>query len=236
MPMLMPEHRRWRGAASCPVNSRPSTISTTIAVAMASAVRDQLSRKPNVTWPDDQDDGDEHRREVALVEPERLPLRTLAMRLTSCRPSPRARFGRRVAQSPASYPKASGRPRRRPRRPSPKCSRRWFCAQNPEPPRPPAPAAGRSSAASTCAPIALRLSSAGSRRLRRAPALQVERDPMAARRHVVPVQQQRPALVGDDHVEHAAVPRSRRARPRVRRSDRSRRPSAPRRRTGPRRR
>ncbi len=51
------------------------------------------------------------------------------------------------------------------------------------------------------APVAARLR----RRRRPGSRPEIERDPLAVRRDVVPVQQQRSALVGDDDVEHAAA-------------------------------
>ena len=51
MPTLMPEMYELARCGQAPENTRASTSSMAMAVAMASAVRDQLSRNPNVTWP-----------------------------------------------------------------------------------------------------------------------------------------------------------------------------------------
>jgi hypothetical protein len=51
MPMLIPEIYELARCGHRPHISRERMTSTPIAVRMASSVRDQLSRKPNVSWP-----------------------------------------------------------------------------------------------------------------------------------------------------------------------------------------
>src|SRR5918993_798480 len=51
MPTLMPDTYAEARCGQCPRKTRPRIDSTAIDVAIASAVRDQLSRKPNVTCP-----------------------------------------------------------------------------------------------------------------------------------------------------------------------------------------
>ena len=210
---------------------------------MARAVRDQLSRKPKVIWPIDQDQRDQDRRQVAVVDAEprgaaggrrhsggprwsrRLLQRVHAVRRAGARSSSVLPEGQRTTAFSTHRARARGR----------SAAGAGSGRRSPSRPRPPAPAARRSSAPSprrrwrcgSCRPAAAR---------RRGIPLEVEGDPVAAGRHVVAVEQQRPALVGDHHVEHAAVAQvGQRHRaavvPIV-----ARRPSAPRRGSGPRRR
>ena len=72
-------------------------------------------------------------------------------------------------------------------------------------PRLPAAAAGRSRTRVTVAPIALRFVHGVARPIGSAGPFEIERNPLPIGRHVVPIQQQRPALVGDDDVEGAAI-------------------------------
>ena len=203
-----------------------------IDVAIARNVRDQLSRKPNGDLADDQDAGHEDGREVALVDarpggrrgaPRRRRDRAGHRHAGSFDLVDAVRLGLRqllrLARRPAHHHLLDA-PRRCPR---PKCSRRWFCAQKPDPPETSCTCCWPFQNTVTCAPIALRLlHAAGGSAVGPAAALEIELDPVAARCDLVAVEQQRPALIRDDHVEHAAVATGRPARPTGRRSGRSR--------------
>ena len=123
-------------------------------------------------------------------------------------PPPCARGSPRDAAAPAPCPTASGR---RPCRssapaPRPKCSAPLVLRAEARSARHllhlllAVPEHGRPRRRSRCGSCTRRA------RCRAARAFEIEPDPGAARRDLVAVEQQRPALVGDDDVERAAIP------------------------------